>query len=103
MLKDFRVKAGYILSWIDSQVNSNKLKRAHHTEEQEEEVVQSKKRGKSDDEKEVAEAIKALVEIAEKGDAPSTDHAEASTQTDESMMMNANQRKEKVLENYPFQ
>ena len=89
MLKDFRVKAGYILSWIDSQVNSkvnsNKLKRAHHTEEQEEEVVHSKKRRKSDDEKEVAEAIKALVEIAEKGDAPSTVHAETSTQTDESM------------------
>eukprot|EP00795_Rhopilema_esculentum_P017821 gene17821-9509_t len=41
MLKDFRVKAEYILSWIDSQVNSNKLKRAYHTEEQEEEVVQS--------------------------------------------------------------
>ena len=85
MLKDFRVKAGYILSWIDSQVNSNKLKRAHCTEEQEEEVVQSKKRRKSDDEKEVAEAIKALIEIAEKGDTPSTDHVETSTQTDESM------------------
>ena len=85
MLKDFRVKAGYILSWIDSQVNSNQLKRAHHTEEQEEEVVQSKKRRKSDDEKEVAEAIKALIEIAEKGDTPSTNHVETSTQTDESM------------------